>query len=310
MLTTLIASYALAAAGTASVSASTVSAPAEQPAHHAAQLRYDNRQRPVIATQINGSGPYFMVVDTAAEASFLVPKMGEILSLPALESDMTIRGATGVSKVNFFPVDTFSSELFSYTSMVIFELPNPGSTPAAGIIGMDIFQDSALAFHTATGELSTAPSGSFSHDSKHFLPVDALSHDGLSMKVTVKLNGVEIPATIDTGAAATIANPAAMKALGWHADDEHLKDDGAIHGATTDAVAIKRATVDSLALGPVTLRDIPVRFTMQEDNRPASLTLGVDLLNALNGFVLDFPAGKFYIMLPETESRQSTSNLL
>ncbi len=147
--------------------------------------------------------------------------------------------------------------------MVIFELPNPGSTPAAGIFGMDIFQDSTLVFHNATGELSTAPSGSFSQNSKHFLPVDALSHDGLSMKVTVKLNGVEIP-----------------------------------------------ATVDSLTLGPVTLRDIPVRFTMQEDNRPASLTLGVDLLNALNGFVLDFPAGKFFIMLPETESRQSTSNLL
>lgn len=306
MLTTLIASYGLAAASGLNVSAT---AP-EPTLHAAAQLRYDNRQRPVIATQINGSGPYFMVVDTAAEASFLVPKMSEVLSLSAVESDMTIRGATGVSKVNFFPVDTFTSALFSFSGMAMFELPNAGSTPAAGIIGMDIFQDKALVFHTASGELSTATSGSFTNNTSQFLPIDALPHHGLAMQVNIRLNGVEIPATIDTGAAVTIANPAALAALGWETDDSRLQDDGAIRGATTDAVAIKQATMETLAMGPVTMRDIPVRFTMQDDNQPPSLTLGVDLLNALDGFVVDFPAGKFYIMLPPAESRQNVSNIL
>ncbi|GGF84372.1 retropepsin-like aspartic protease [Alteromonas lipolytica] len=290
MLTRMLALLAL-------VLVSFVKAAPQNTFSDSAPLRFDNRQRPVIATHINQQGPYFMVVDTAAEASLLVPEMGNILGLTPRESEMTIRGATGVTQARYFAVDHFASPLFNFTDMVLFELPNPGSTPAAGIIGMDIFQQQALQFHIAESRLEVLPSGSFD-DKQRYLPVPALAHDGLAMQIMVKLNGVEIPATIDTGAAVTIATPSVLKALGLSFDDPGLTAEGEIHGATKEGIAIKKAELDSLSLGPITLRNIPVRFTASSHNPAAAMTIGVDLLYLFEGFVLDFPAQQFYLMLP------------
>ena len=261
-----------------------------------AEIRYDSRNRPVIATQVNQQGPYYMVVDTAAESSLMMPALAKQLKLESFDTGLTINGATGSMTARAFPVDSFTSELFDLSYVGLLSLPNSGSTEAAGIIGMDLFAQNALIFDVIRGQLQVAPSGQIKG---RYVSLDAITDGSLLVSIMVKINGVEIPALIDTGAAVTLANFATLKALGWHSEDSKLVDDGEIRGATADTHAIKLGKVNSLALGSITLHDVPVRFTTQHDGQPASLILGSDILNNLLGFAIDFPKQQFLIKLPE-----------
>lgn len=263
------------------------------------EIRYDSRSRPVIATQVNQQGPYFMVVDTGAESSLMMPALAAHLKLESFDTGLTINGATGVIAAKAFPVDSFTSELFDVSYVGLLEVPYAGSTEAAGIIGMDLFADNALVFDYASRAMRVVPSGEVQGK---YVTVPALADDSLLIRVNVKMNGVDIPALVDTGAAATIANLAALKALGWHLTDPHLTDDGTIQGATSDSSQIKKTTIDTIALGGITLRDVPVRFTTQADGQTPSLILGTDVLNSLIGFAVDFPKQEFLIFLPDTNT--------
>lgn len=310
MLTALFTALSLVSAtAQAAPSAETAAAPAAMVAQDHinngyAQLRYDNRGRPVIATQVNGQGPYYMVVDSGAESSLIVPALGQLLGINSVDSGMTIRGATGKVAAQVYPIDSFASGLFNEPQIGLFELPNASSTQAAGIIGMDLFADKALVFDIAHGELRTEASGKVAG---HYATVKAVDDQRLLMRVMVKLNGVEIPALIDTGASATIGNFAAMKALGWDENSSELQDDGAIRGATSHASQIKKAAIKSFGFGPMTMRDVPVRFTTQDNGQPAELNIGSDLLNNLLGFAFDFPKGELLIMLPESISKPAAT---
>lgn len=271
----------------------------EQASH--AEIRYDRANRPVIATEMNGKGPYFMVVDTASQATLMVPQLAKLLGLTALDSDMTINGATGAVKAQFYPVDRFTSPLFDIRDVGLLALPNPGSTQAAGIIGMDMFIDKALAFHTHERYLTTYPTGQVPGNYATLKAHDSAS--GL-LTVTVQINGIDVPALVDSGAAATIANEGVLAALGWNFNDEHLVDDGEIAGATSDVTSIKKATIHTLQLGPIKLSDVPVRFTPPRGESRPELILGNDILNLFNGYALDFPAQEFLIFYPPKKSPQ------
>ena len=260
------------------------------------EMRYDSRNRPVIATEVNGEGPYYMVVDTGAESSLMMPALAELLKLESFDSGLTINGATGAIAAKAYPVDSFESDLFDISYVGLLAMPNAGATEAAGIIGMDLFAEKALVFDAAAHQLRTVPSGEVEGN---YLTVPAIRRDGLLVHINVKMNGVEMPALIDTGAAATIANASALKALGWRTTDAHLIDDGTILGATSNTSAIKKATVSTISVGGITMRDVPVRFTMNTEGQPPELILGGDVLNSLLGFAIDFPKQEFLIKLPE-----------
>ena len=261
-----------------------------------AEIRFDSRNRPVIATQVNQQGPYYMVVDTAAESSLMMPALAKRLNLQGFDTGLTINGATGSVAAKAFGVDTFSSELFELSYVGLLALPHSGSTEAAGIIGMDLFAHNALVFDLRLGQLHVVPSGLVKG---RYASIDGIDDGSLLVSIMVKINGVAIPALIDTGAAVTIANFAALKALGWHSKDSHLVDDGEIRGATADTQQIKLGIVNTIALGGITLSDVPLRFTTENDGQPASLILGSDILNNLLGFAIDFPKQQFLIKLPE-----------
>lgn len=295
MLTALSLSSVSFFAATAATAVESASPTTPATTSASAPLRYENRGRPVIATQVNGKGPYYMVVDTGAESSLMVPALGELLGVKSVDSGLVIRGATGRMQAQMYPIDQFQSGLFNEQQIGLLALPNPGSTPAAGIIGMDLFAHKALVFDTAHQQLRAEPTG---HVTGHYATVKAVDDQRLLMTIMVKINGVELPALIDSGAAATIGNLAAMKALGWQLDSSELQDDGAIRGATQHQSAIKKATIASFGFGPLTMRDVPVRFTTQDDGQPAKLNIGSDLLNSLLGYGLDFPQRELLIMLP------------
>ena len=259
------------------------------------EMRFDSRNRPVIATEVNGQGPYYMVVDTGAESSLMQPALAKLLKLESFDSGLTINGATGTIAAKAFPVDSFTSDLFDVSYVGLLAFPNPGSTEAAGVIGMDLFADNTLVFNFDEGKLQVLPSGQLECN---YLTIPAIKDESLLLQIKVKMNGVEIPALIDTGAATSIANLSALNALGWQATDTHLSDDGSILGATADERKIKKANINEISLGGISIRDIPIRFTLNDDGQSPALILGSDVLNSLLGFAIDFPQQKLLIKLP------------
>lgn len=171
---------------------------------------------------------------------------------------------------------------------------------------MDLFADKKLLFNTQKGQLSVLPSGT--------ALTGFISHKGETrsnglLAVPIALNGVKVNALIDTGAAATIAPPAVLKALGWKKNDPHLKEGGEIKGATKNATRIREAIIDTLTLGPVNFRNIPLRFTDSPISRgigqsdEAVVILGADLLDYLQAYALDFPKGELQILMPPPKKK-------
>jgi predicted aspartyl protease len=123
--------------------------------------------------------------------------------------------------------------------------------------------------------------------------------NGGLLTVPVKLNGVAMKALIDTGAGITLANPAALKALGWDAKDPRLSDAGQIHGATADGADVRKGEVETLNIGPMTMHKVPMYFsTAATGDQEPSIILGVDLLDQLDAYALDFPRGELQIRMP------------
>src|SRR5690606_39055897 len=123
------------------------------------ELHYDENGRPVISTQVNGQGPFDMVVDTAAQTTFLTPGLVEQLQLTPLESDQTISGASGQAQVRIYAIANLSSDLFSVDGATTPALPNASVTQARGVIGMDVFLQRRLVFDREAGRLISTQSG-------------------------------------------------------------------------------------------------------------------------------------------------------
>lgn len=274
-----------------------VAAPLQEQA--AEELRYDNRGRPVVSVQVNDKGPFDMVLDTGAQVSLLAPALAGQLGLAPMKSDMHIAGATGAVAARVYPVDHLANQLFDVRMIGLLEFPNPQSTPARGILGMENFATRKLLFDRAAHSVRVQPS---SPAAAGFVALAGKRRaDGL-VEVPVKINGVTVPALIDTGAAVSVANGAVLKALGWTPDDPRLQAGGEIRGASTSTSTVRRAEIDSVVIGPANLHHVPLYISDAEaDDGPAALILGADLLNLFDAFAVDFPRSELQIRIPSAK---------
>lgn len=299
---TLAATLATApAAAPAAIPARPPAPPAAiAPGQPAEALSRDDRGRPQIGVMVNGQGPFPMIVDTAAQTSLLAPSLAEALHLPAIDSDVTINGATGQSRAQVYPVDRFASRLFDAKEVGILALPNSGSTSAKGIVGMEYFSAGRLLFDLAGGRLETgasAPAGT------GFVALKGTVRNGSLLVVPITINGVAMSATVDTGAGVTVANHAALKALGWADTDPRLVAAGAIRGATAQTAGVRRAVLERVQIGPVGLGNVPLYVTMGDGSPTPGIILGSDLLGLLAGFAIDFPRQELHIRVPGSTAR-------
>lgn len=96
-----------------------------------AVLTRDTRGRPTMEAEINGKGPFRMVVDTAAQTSLVTPTLVDELGLPAI-GEMGIGGVAGQQQARIYGVDWFKTSLFDITDVGMLALPNATVTEAPG----------------------------------------------------------------------------------------------------------------------------------------------------------------------------------
>ncbi|AXJ94916.1 MULTISPECIES: aspartyl protease family protein [unclassified Sphingomonas] len=269
-------------------------APTAPTATAEAPLGRDTRGRPVSTVTIDGKGPFPMVVDTAAQTSLMAASLAQELGLKPLAGGIQVQGATGAGRTRLYPVDRMTSPLFDARRVAMPELTNSGVTSARGIIGMERFTGAKLLIDRSTNRIAISPSGPAPAG---FATITGQRTGEGFVTVPMTLNGVQVPALIDTGAAVTIANAAAFRQLGWADGDPRLSDGGAIRGASAGGQAIRQARIDTLGIGRITLSNVPVMIADDGATTP-SIILGDDLLNLFPGYAIDFPRAELQIKLP------------
>jgi len=288
----LLAAIALAQANPTVRASPQPPAPAMAPAQ--APLLHDTRGRPVMTVQINGKGPFPMVVDTAAQTSLMSRALATELALKPLNGGIGVNGATGSEQARLYPVDRMTNALVDARYVAMVELANGGVTEARGIIGMEFFTSRKLLIDRSTNRIAAEPSAPAGPGFATI--VGSRTGEGF-VQIPLTLDGVRIPALIDTGAAVTIANTAAFRLLGWAENDPRLSDGGEIRGASAGGQKIRIARIGTLSIGKIGLSNVPVMISGDGNSKP-SIILGDDLLNLFSGYSIDFPRAELHIKVP------------
>ncbi|MGE7205429.1 retroviral-like aspartic protease family protein [Sphingomonas sp. NPDC019816] len=259
-----------------------------------APLQHDTRGRPVMTVQINGKGPFPMVVDTAAQTSLMSRALATELALKPLNGGIGVNGATGSEQARLYPVDRMTNPLIDMRFVAMVELTNAGVTDARGIIGMETFTSRKLLIDRSTKRIAAEPSAAAGPG---FATIAGSGTGEGFVQIPLTLDGVRVPALIDTGAAVTIANAAAFRLLGWAENDPRLADGGEIRGASAGGQKIRVARIAKLSIGKIGLSNVPIMISEDDDPTP-SIILGNDLLNLFPGYAVDFPRHELQIKLP------------
>lgn len=133
--------------------------------------------------------------------------------------------------------------------------------------------------------------------------VRARRRDGQLTLVDADLAGSPVTAFLDSGAQATIGNPA-LRALVRARDPQAAWTAASIISAAGLVIPCEVADLPSLRVGGLRLQHLPVAFAdlhtfhlWDLDRRPAVL-LGVDVLSCFRSVALDFARGEVRFRLP------------
>lgn len=268
--------------------------PVAQSTSAQAPLLHDRRGRPVMTVEINGKGPFPMVVDTAAQTSLMNHTLAQELALRPLGSGIAVNGATGGGQSRLYPVDRLANPLIDARRVALVELANDDVTDARGIIGMEHFAKRKLVIDRSTQRIAAEPSGPAGPG---FATIAGHANDLGFVEIPMTLDGVRITALVDTGAAVTIANAAALRLLGWAENDPRLSAGGEIRGASARGQRVRIARIGKMALGRMALSNVPIMVSDDHDPKPYVL-LGNDILNLFPAYGVDFPRAELQIKLP------------
>ena len=268
---------------------------------------------PVVQVSIDGAAPKRFVIDTAASSTTIMPKLRAATpGLVARLSDDPVDGAAGRVDVETTVVKQVGVAGHVFRSPELMLLP-PGPTDhlgVDGILGADIIADFVVELDLPGRSWRMAPK------------IEAGMLDGLSASVpfvldvmraprlTISLNGVEVPAILDTGARGTIINWAAAKAIGLAPDSPGLTKASDIKGATNHAMPSVEAPIDALMIGEaavagpkVRVADLPIFKVLGFTLEQPAVILGIDMF-ANRRFVIDHPGLRLHISPPVAPAPQ------
>lgn len=287
----LFAAIAVAAAAPA------MSTPAAPTA--SVSLNFDRDGRPTAPVDINGKGPFTLVVDTAAQRSALARPVIDSLGLGGDSSGQAaVQGASGTSSVNFFTLDSIGFGGLLKQNAVAAELPNASVSDSQGVLGADVFGGQRVEFDFAGRRLSISGSGA---TPAGFIPVPVRFVHGTFAVVPVRIGGVEAMAVVDTGARYTLANSKLMAALGYAEGDSRLSVEEKPMGATGHVMKTFHGARLDIALGgqtfagaPLVFSDLPVFQPLGLADQPA-LILGIDVLGRFDALAIDYPRSELQL---------------
>jgi len=248
--------------------------------------------------QINGQGPYRLVLDTGASRSALVQRVVDDLGVPVEADAVRLRGVTGTAITSAVRLKKMEfGELVVENTRVPIVADAFGG--ADGVLGGDGLGNKRVTIDFRRDRISVMRSHRQPAATGHAVVRFKYTPER-GMRVPVQVGPVKAIGVIDTGAQVTVGNLALREALAKRRGKRDQYDEVVI-GITEDIQQATLVKIPSIVAGQMIVRNAPVRFTdlhifdhWRLVNEPA-LLIGMDVLGTLDTLVIDYLRGELQL---------------
>ncbi len=262
---------------------------------------------PVVEVSLDGSAPRRFVIDTAASRTTILPSLrAQMPGLVAEKAERPLNGASGATEIEMGRVDRLTTDGKDFRSVQTILLP-PSPVDGLGvdgILGADIIADFAVELDAPGRRWRMASTADAEMTAGMATSLPFVLDDQRAPRLTIKVNGVDTPALLDTGARGTILNWAAAKAIGLSADTPGVVVASQVQGSSTHGTASVKTRLDRVELGAavvaapqVRIADLPIFQVIGFKPDEPAVILGLDLF-AGRRLVIDHPGGRLLISEP------------
>ncbi len=247
-----------------------------------------------VPVEVDGKGPFRLVLDTGALRSAVTQEMATRLGLSQdVSAPVMLHGATGSAITPTIPVDTLQvgDLLLQPRSMPVVTDVFGG---AEGLLGTEGLQDHRIFIDFRNDHITISRSKNRGA-ADGFSSVRFLPDPRNLLVVRVNVNGIPVRAIIDTGAQSTVGNLALQAALRRRYQTRNLAErEDQVQGATGDwqsgvGVSLPRIEFGSLSIlnARVTFMDMRIFDHWAMDKEPV-LLIGMDIIGLVDQLVIDY----------------------
>lgn len=273
----------------------------------------DPTNRMTVAVNIGGQGPYSFIVDTGAQRTVISKELATRLRLgkgPTAE----LHSTSGMQNVQTFVIPSLeiNARAVKGIQAPALEQSNLG---APGILGVDslLSQRVVLDFKAATMTVHPATARVEKWDGETIV-VKARSRFGQLVLVDASAGGQKVYVIIDTGSQVSVGNGALRRKLMGRKLRRPFTPVQLI-SVTGGRVNADYTTLDTIRIGGIHIKDMPVAFADMHPFRKLGLTgrpallLGMDALRLFDRVSVDFANKKVRFLTPEGASRSQPTQI-
>lgn len=205
---------------------------------------------PIIRAELNGSGPYFFVLDTGSSGTTVDEQTAAKLGLARDAATEQGQGWGGGMEVHAYRILKFQAGPLSQTDFIAPGLPAPdfASHRLTGLAGVDLFGSRLITWDVPHGRLLTAASGA-KPGPGDWRPLASNWIRPWKVMAPVSIAGIDGWGLLDTGAQNSTLNPAFADALGLTEASGRLQDGGEVSGIDGQPLRVRRANLAAVRIG-------------------------------------------------------------
>jgi predicted aspartyl protease len=271
--------------------------------------RLDPAGRLVVHVRLNGQGPYTFLVDTGANASVISSDLAATLNLPS-GAPVNLHSIAGVERVQSVSIDNVSVGSRERRNMQMSVIAGR-HLKAQGVLGMDWMGSQGLTLDFAEKEMRIGASAPGAEQRSVSVPVRT-RRSGLSL-IDARIGSARALTFLDTGSTTTVGNMALMRMAVAQGQTGRDLTEIELTSLTGQTLAGRLVILDSLTLGKMMLRHVPVVFGPVHTfeywglaDEPA-LLIGVDVLRAFKSVTLDYHRKAVHFILPTGSADRDTA---
>lgn len=256
---------------------------------------------PQVPVTLNGNVEARFIVDTAASDTVLTDDVISRLGLTGRGEPAEISGATGISAIEFYRLESLRLGTREFRSLGAYSLPSLSApVESDGLIGADILRRHVVEFDIPGQKLRLfTPRTNFGLAGGNWAVIPFHERaDGLLI-VPVSIGRITMPALLDTGAVQNIVNHEAARQIGLHlfpdSDSREPVFGASGHVQDMTQIQVSRFRIGNLAFGSsrVGITDLAVFDTLGIGDGPAMLLSTEAFAN--RRFIVDYPRNRLLI---------------
>lgn len=284
-------------------------APSEQETLFALPTTFDHIGRVVVATMVNGKGPFRFIVDTGATYSTVSPGLVRTLGLKPTEvSGIVVNGITGTAQVRAVQIDSLQTGDLIVDGLVAPVVWAPVMAGADGILGAAGLTERSLSVDFERNRVRVARSVEPALK-KEAMKLHAVRMTHGLITLQSEVGRVSALAVIDTGSERTLGNLALRDALKMRNRSGSEALVTSVYGATEQVERGELWTAPTISIDRLRINDVHVVYgdfhifkVWGMEDKPA-IIVGMDVLGTVGSLGIDFKNQDVYF----TNSRANTT---